>query len=182
MLLLNDNYIKDHAKILSSVTYVLILGSVSILLNELREFDFEQFKEFQSWAKTADKNASWWTSENALRWSYYVISAGLFFWRAYLIYGFTYFLSILNEIKKGKYFSSKNIASFKKVGNIFIGYAINVFVLRMILAYVQGNNFKAMQQLKEDFIILVPAGLAFYILAELFKQARANQEDSELTI
>lgn len=173
---------KDRAKILSIITYVIILASVSILLNELREFDFEHFKEFQSWAKTAERSASWWTSENALQWSYYVVSAGLFFWRAYLIYGFTYFLSILNEIEKGNYFSSKNINAFKKVGNIFICYVINVFVLKMILSYVQDNNFSAMQQLKEDFSILIPAGLAFYILAELFKQAQANQEDSELTI
>lgn len=173
---------KNHTKILSIVTYVIILASVSLLLNELREFNFDQFKEFQSWAKTADKNASWWTSENVLKWSYYVVSAGLFFWRAYLIYGFTYFLSILNEIEKGNYFSSKNITSFKKVGNIFMCYALNVFVLKMILAYVQGNHFSAMEQLKEGFMILVPAGLAFYILAELFKQAQANQEDNELTI
>ena len=173
---------KDHTKILSIVTYVIILASVSILLNELREFNFDQFKEFQNWSKTADKNASWWTSENALQWSYYVVSAGLFFWKAYLIYGFTYFLSILKEIEKGNYFSNKNIASFKKVGNIFIGYTINVLVLNMVLAYVKGNNFSIMQQVKENFLILIPAGLAFYILAELFKQAQANQEDSELTI
>ncbi len=173
---------KDQTKVLSIVTYVIILASVSILLNELREFNFDQFKEFQSWSKTADKNASWWTSENALQWSYYALSAGLFFWKAYLIYGFTYFLSILNEIEKENYFSNKNIMSFKKVGSIFIGYAINVSVLKLILAYVQERNFSVMNQFKEDFLILIPAGLAFYILAELFKQAQANQEDSELTI
>jgi hypothetical protein len=99
-----------------------------------------------------------------------------------LIYGFTYFLSVLNEIEKGNYFSNKNITSFKKVGNIFIYYAINVFILKMILAYVQGSRFVALEQLKEGFSLLIPAGLAFYILAELFKQAQSNQEDSELTI
>ncbi len=70
MLSLFDNYMKDRTKILSIVTYVVILASVSILLNEVGEFNFEQFKEFQSWSKTADKNASWWTSENALQWSF----------------------------------------------------------------------------------------------------------------
>ena len=99
-----------------------------------------------------------------------------------MIYGFTYFLSILNEIEKGNYFSNKNIKSFKKVGNIFIGYAINVLVLKMILAYVQGSDFSVMNQFKDDFTLLIPAGLAFYILAELFKQAQAKQEDSDLTI
>lgn len=173
---------KDQTKILSIITYVVILASVSILLNEVRQFNFDQFKEFQNWSKIADKNTSWWTSENALKWSYYAVSAGLFFWKAYLIYGFTYFLSILKEIEQGNYFSIKNISSFKKVGNIFICYAINVFVLKMVMAYVQGAKFFAMRQIKEDFLILIPAGLAFYILAELFKQAQANQEDSELTI
>lgn len=173
---------KDQTKILKIVTYAIILGSVSILLNDFREFNFEQFKEFQTWAKSADKNAAWWTTENALKWSYYAISAGLFFWRAYLIYGFTYFLSILKEIEKGNYFSNKNIESFKKVGTIFIWYAINVFILKMLFSYVQGSRFVAMEQLKEGFSLLIPAGLAFYILAELFKQAKANQEDSELTI
>ncbi len=173
---------KDQTKILSIVTYIIIIASVSILLNDLREFNFDEFKEFQNWAKTADKSAPWWTVENAMKWGYYVIAAGLFYWRGYLIYGFTFFLSILNEIEKGNYFSTKNISSFKKIGNIFISYAINVFVLRMILNYVQGSDFRAMDQLKEGFSLLIPAGLAFYILAELFKQAQANQEDSDLTI
>ena len=173
---------KDQTKILTIVTYAIILGFVSLLLNDFREFNFGYFKEFQTWAKTSDKNAPWWTTKNALQWSYYAISAGLFFWRAYLIYGFTYFLSILKEIEKGNYFSSKNIESFKKVGSIFIWYAVNVFILKMVLAYVQGSRFVAMEQLKEGFSLLIPAGLAFYILAELFKQAHSNQEDSELTI
>ncbi len=72
--------------------------------------------------------------------------------------------------------------SFKKVGNIFTGYVINVLVLKLVLIYIEGNRFSIMQQFREDFLILLPAGMAFYILAELFKQAQANQEDSELTI
>jgi hypothetical protein len=173
---------KNNTQILTIVTYAVILASVSILLNDFREFNFNQFNEFQNWSKSADKNAPWWTSENALQWSYYAISAGLFFWRAYLIYGFTYFLSVLSEIEKGNYFSNKNIESFKKAGSIFIWYAINVFILKMILAYVQGSRFAALEHLKEGFSLLIPAGLAFYILVELFRQAQANQEDSELTI
>ena len=52
----------------------------------------------------------------------------------------------------------------------------------MALAYIQGYNLSVINQFKEDFLILIPAGLAFYILAEVFKQAQANQEDSALTI
>lgn len=86
-----------------------------------------------------------------------------------LVYGFTYFLSILNEIEKSNYCSDKNISSFKKVGNMFIGYAINVFILKMILVALEGRRFVAMELLKEGFSLLIPAVLAFYILAEVFK-------------
>lgn len=100
---------KNNTTILTVITYAVLLSAVSILLNDLREFDLQQFKEFQNWAKTANKNESWFTSKNAIKWSYYAISTGLFFWRAYLIYGFTYFLSILSEVDKGHYFSDKSI-------------------------------------------------------------------------
>lgn len=89
---------KDNTQILSIITYVVLLASVSILLNDMREFDFNQFKAFQNWAKIANKSDSWFTSQNVIQWSYYAISAGLFFWRGYLIYGFTYFLCILKEV------------------------------------------------------------------------------------
>jgi hypothetical protein len=47
---------KDNTKLLTYITYVILLSAVSVLLNDMREFDFNQFKEFQNWAKTADKN------------------------------------------------------------------------------------------------------------------------------
>ena len=70
---------RDNTKILTIITYVILLGAVSVLLNDIREFYFNQFEKFQNWAKTADKNESWFTSKNAIQWSYYAISAGLFF-------------------------------------------------------------------------------------------------------
>jgi len=173
---------KENTTILTIITYAILLSSISILLNDIREFDSEQFKEFQNWVKTANKNESWFTSKNAIKWSYYVISAGLFFMRAYLIYGFTYFLSILNEIKKGNYFSNKNIKSFKKIGNIFITYTINVLVLRFLLASINKSTFSFFSEFKEEFTFLIPAGLAFYILAEVFKRAKTAKEENELTI
>ena len=125
---------KDNTNILIIITWGILLASVSVLLNDMREFDFNQFKEFQNWAKTANKKESWFTSKNAIQWSYYAISAGLFFWRGYLLYGFSYFLSILKEIENGNYFSDKNIKYFKKIGNIFIWYTVNVLILRFLLA------------------------------------------------
>ena len=50
---------KDNTTILTIITYGLLLGAVSVLLNDIREFDFNQFEKFQNWARTADKNESW---------------------------------------------------------------------------------------------------------------------------
>jgi len=161
---------KDNTNILTIITWAVLLSSVSVLLNDMREFDFNQFKEFQNWAKTASKNESWFTSKNAMEWSYYTISAGLFFWRGYLIYGFTYFLSVLKEIEHGQYFSANNISYFKKIGNIFIQYTISVVVLRLLLAAIGGSTFDFFNELKAEFTFLIPAGLAFYMLAEIFKR------------
>ena len=173
---------KDNTKILIIVTWVIILSSISILLNDIREFDFNQFKEFQNWAKTAQKSETWLTSKNAIKWSYYIISAGFFFWRGYLIYGISHFLNILKEIEIGNYFSEKNIKSFKKIGNIFILYTINVMVLRFLLIAIGKSTFNVFKELKGEFVILIPAGFAFYILAEVFKRAKATEEENKLTI
>lgn len=173
---------KDNTKILTIITYAILLGAVSVLLNDLREFDFNQFEKFQNWAKTADKNESWFTSKNAIEWSYYAISAGLFFWRGYLIYGFSYFLSILKEVENGNYFSDKNIKYFKKIGNIFISYTVGVLIPRFLLATIGESTFNFFNELKGEFTFLIPAGLAFYILAEIFEKGKQVEEENELTI
>lgn len=173
---------KNNTTILTVITYAVLLSAVSILLNDLREFDLQQFKEFQNWAKTANKNESWFTSKNAIKWSYYAISAGLFFWRAYLIYGFTYFLSILSEVDKGHYFSDKNIRYFRKIGNIFIAYTINVLILRFLLALIGKSSFNFFTEYKAEFTLLIPCALAFYLLAEIFKHAKETKEENDLTI
>jgi len=173
---------KDNANILMIITWVILLSSVSVLLNDMRQFDFNLFEDFQNWAKTSNEIESWFTSKNAIRWSYYAISAGLFFWRGYLIYGFSYFLSILKEIENGNFFSDNNIKYFKKIGNIFIWYTINVLVLRFLLAAINKSTFNFFNELKAEFTFLIPVGLAFYILAEIFKRAKEAEEENELTI
>ncbi|WP_417859604.1 DUF2975 domain-containing protein [Winogradskyella sediminis] len=172
----------DNAKILTIITYAVLLGAVSVLLNDIREFDFNQFESFQNWAKNADKNESWFTTKNAIQWSYYVISAGLFFWRGYLIYGFSNFLSILKEVENGNYFSDKNIKYFRKIGSIFIWYTINVLILRFLLALIGESTFSFFNELKMEFTFLIPAGLAFYILAEIFERGKIVEEENDLTI
>ncbi|MCA0152233.1 DUF2975 domain-containing protein [Winogradskyella vincentii] len=173
---------KDNINILTIITWAVLLVAVSVLLNDMREFDFNQFENFQNWAKTADRNESWFTSKNAIEWSYYAITAGIFFWRGYLIYGFSYFLSILKEVETGKYFSDKNIKYFRKIGNIFISYTIGILVLRFLLAAIGESTFNFINELKEEFTFLIPAGLAFYILAEIFEKGKQAKEDNELTI
>lgn len=179
---INHLIMKDNTKLLTIITYAVLLGAISVLLNDMREFDFDQFEKFQNWAKVADKKESWFTSQNAIEWSYYVISAGLFFWRGYLIYGFSYFLIILKEVEAGHYFSDKNISYFKKTGSIFISYTINVLILRFLLAAIGESTFNFFNELKAEFTFLIPAGLAFYILAEIFKRGKEAEEENELTI
>jgi hypothetical protein len=173
---------KDNITILTVITWVVLLGAISVLLNDMREFDFNQFEKFQNWVKAADKNESWFRSQNAIEWSYYAISAAIFLWRAYLIYGFSYFLYILKEVDLGNYFSNKNIRYFKKIGNIFIDYTVGVLVLRFLLAAIGNSTFNFFNELKSEFTFLIPAGLAFYILAEIFKRGNATEEETELTI
>ncbi|MEE9364902.1 MAG: DUF2975 domain-containing protein [Cellulophaga sp.] len=173
---------KDKITILTVVTYVIILSSVSILINDMREFDMEQYKAFIDWAKTADKNESWFTSENSIKWSYYFLSTAIFFFRGYLIYGFTYFFSILKEIEKEDYFSNKNIGYFKKIGNIFITYTINILVLRFLLASIGKASFNVFDEFREEFTLLIPCGLGFYLLAEIFKRAKSLKEENDLTV
>lgn len=173
---------KDNTNILIFITWGILLAAVSVLLNDIREFEFNKFEDFINWAKTADKDAPWYSSQNAIEWSYYAISAGLFFWRGYLIYGFSYFLSILKEVEKRNYFSDNNIKYFKKIGNIFIQYTISVLVLRFLLAAIGESTFNFFNELKAEFTFLIPAGLAFYILAEIFKRGKQAEEENELTI
>ena len=173
---------KDNTRILAYLTYAILLGAVSVLLNDMREFDFNQFEKFQNWAKTADKNESWLTSKNAIEWSYYAISAAIFFWRGYLIYGFSHFLFILKEVEAGHYFSEKNIKYFRKIGNIFINYTVSILILRFLLTTIDGSTFKFLRELKSEFTFLIPAGLAFYILAEIFEKGKQVEEDNKLTI
>ncbi|PHR70727.1 MAG: hypothetical protein COA67_07945 [Lutibacter sp.] len=173
---------KSNSTILTVLTYFIIISTSSILLNDIREFDFENFKNFISWSKTADKSENWFTSKSAIEWSYYVISVGLFFWRAYLIYAFTYFISILNEVEKGNYFSDKNSTYFKKIGNIFIYYTINVVILRFLLASIKKSDFNFLNEFKDEFTYLIPCGLALYILSEIFKKGNQLKKENELTI
>jgi hypothetical protein len=173
---------KDNTKILTYITYGVLFGAVSVLLNDMREFDFNQFEKFQNWSKIADKNERWFTSKNAIEWSYYAINAGLFFWRGYLIYGFSYFLFILKEVENGNYFSDKNITYFKKIGSVFISYTVSVLILRFLLRAIDGSSFKFFNELKAEFTFLIPAGLAFYILAEIFERGKNVEEENDLTI
>ncbi|GGI56486.1 DUF2975 domain-containing protein [Winogradskyella haliclonae] len=173
---------KDNTIILIIITWVTLLTSISVLLNDIYEFNFNQFKEFQNWAKVTEKNETWLTSENTIQWSYYIISAGLFFWRSYLIYGFSYFLSILKEIDRGSYFSDNNIRYFRRIGNIFIQYTISVLVLRFLMAAIGDTKFDFFNELKAEFTFLIPSGLTFFILAEIFKRGKEVEEENDLTI
>ncbi|GAA0713084.1 hypothetical protein GCM10009430_04320 [Aquimarina litoralis] len=173
---------KNNSTLLSGIIYVMLLVTVSVLINDIREFDFMQFKDFENWSETAEKNTDWWRSENAIIWSNYVITLALFFWRGYLIYGFTYFISILKEIENQNYFSEKNINYFKKIGSIFITYTINVCILKLLMAFIGNTSFNFFYILKNELTFLIPCGLGFYLLSEIFKRAKELQEENDLTV
>ncbi len=173
---------KANTQTLRYIVYGIILLSASILLNDMREFEFNRFQEFISWAKTADPNESWFTSKNAIEWSYYAVSAAIFFWKGYLIYSFTYFLKILNKVEEGLYFDNTVIKQFEKLGKVFIYYTINVVVLKYIMSLIQSNDFKFIDAFKSELTYMIPAGLAFYVMAGIFKKAKELQEENDLTI
>ncbi len=173
---------QDKTKILTYFTYGLLLLSLSLLINDVRDFNTDQFKDFVSWSRDANKNESWLPGKNAIQWSYYAVSAALFFWRAYLIYAFSIFLTIIKEIEAGNYFSDTVSKSFKKIGTIFIYYTINVFVLKLIMALIGSYSFHLLTEFKEELLYLVPAGFAFYLLAELFERVKKLKDENDLTI
>ncbi|MGW9684281.1 DUF2975 domain-containing protein [Flagellimonas sp. 2504JD1-5] len=173
---------KDNTYILKIIIYGVLLSSVAILLNDLRDFNWNRFESFLNWSRTADKNENWFTSQNAIEWSYYAVSAMIFFFRGYLIYGFTYFVSILNEVEEGNYFGDKIISHFKKIGRIFITYAINIVVLKCLLVAIEKSTFNVFQEARNELMLLIPCGLGFYILAEIFKKAKNLKEENDLTV
>ncbi len=173
---------KNQSNILTIITYGILLTSVSILMNDYRDFNFQEFEKFTTWAKTAEKDTPWYLKEQAIQWSFYAIHIAIFFWRAYLIYAFTYFISILKEIEKGNYFSDKIISSFKKIGYIFIYYTLNMFIFHSLLSVIDGSSFDFFEELKADFTFLIPCGLGFYLLADIFTKAKTLKDENDLTI
>ena len=88
----------------------------------------------------------------------------------------------LSDLENGNYFSDKNIKYFKRIGSIFISYTVSVLILRFLLTAIDGSSFKFFNELKGEFTFLIPAGLAFYILAEIFEKGKQVEEENDLTI
>ena len=57
-----------------------------------------------------------------------------------------------------------------------------MLVLRFLLAAINKSTFNFFNELKAEFTFLIPVGLAFFILAEIFKRAKDTEEENELTI
>ena len=55
-------------------------------------------------------------------------------------------------------------------------------MLRFLLAFIGKSSFDFFTELKTEFSLLIPCGLAFYLLAEIFKRANEFKKDSDLTI
>ena len=55
-------------------------------------------------------------------------------------------------------------------------------MLRFLLAAIDKSTFDFFTELKTEFSLLIPCGLAFYLLAEIFKRANQLKQDNDLTI
>jgi|GEM_PF-7114578 len=173
---------KTNTTILTVLTYVVLLSSFAVLVNDINSFIQDRNESFYDWAETATKDDSWFTTENALQWSYFTINAALFFLKGYLIFGFTYLLTILRELEQGNYFSEINISAFKKIGSICIYYVIATIILRGIQIAVNGDSLHLFNEYKQELTFLIPCGLAFYILAEVFSNAKNLKDENDLTV
>ena len=59
---------------------------------------------------------------------------------------------------------------------------MGVLILRFLLAAIGESTFSFFNELKAEFTFLIPAGLAFYILAEIFEKGKQVEEENDLTI
>jgi len=173
---------KTNTTILTILTYAVLLSSAGVLINEINSFIQDRNESFYRWAETASKNESWFTTKNTLQWSYFAINAALFFLKGYLIFGFTYLLNILKELELGNYFSEVNITAFKKMGSICIYYVIATIVLGGIQIAIEGSSLHLFSEYKDELTFLIPCGLAFYILAEVFSHAKNLKDENDLTV
>ncbi len=55
-------------------------------------------------------------------------------------------------------------------------------MFRFLLAAIGKSTFNFLNELKAEFTFLIPAGLAFYVLAEIFKRGKQVEEENDLTI
>ncbi|MBR9854789.1 MAG: DUF2975 domain-containing protein [Algicola sp.] len=173
---------KTNTTILTVLTYIVLFSSLAVLVNDINSFFQDRNESFYQWAKTASKDESWSTTKNALQWSYFFINSALFFLKGYLIYGFTYLLNILRELELGNYFSEKNIAAFKKMGSVCVYYVIATVIIRGVQIAINRDSLHLFSQFKQELTFLIPCGLAFYILAEVFYNAKNLKDENDLTV
>lgn len=173
---------KDTSLVLTIVVYVVILGAVSVLVSDIAAFNNGQFQQFLDWAKSADPNEPWNSRQNLIQWNIVVVNVAEFALRAYLIYGFTYLISILNAVEKDEFFTDKVIGYFKKIGDVFISYVIGLVIIKTAGHYLEDSSFKLFNEFKSELTYMIPCALGFYLLAEIFRRAKAYKDENDLTV
>jgi len=93
-----------------------------------------------------------------------------------------HFIYVLKEVELGYYFSEKIIGYFDKIGTIFITYTINILIFKVLQDFIMESPFNLLRMFKNELTFLMPYGLAFYLLSEIFKRAKKLQEENELTV
>jgi hypothetical protein len=86
----------------------------------------------------------------------------------------------INDLSSGNYFTSQVISNFKGVGFLFLSCGIGEIIMKFIL----GLLFNSKMNIKFDtsIVLFIIMGLFFLFLSEVFKEAKQNKEENDLTI
>ncbi len=173
---------KNQTETLKFVVCIIVVLAITTLINDIIDFDFLKYQTFEIWKLATDEKRGGF-SQDAVQYGFYIAEIILFAFKIYLIYGIAQLFFLLKNVEKELYFIQKNIDLFKKMGNIFKTYVINVFILKAVLSYIaQERHFKVMQLISNELILLFAGALAFYVLAIIFERAKALQEENDLTV
>lgn len=175
---------KTNTTTLTWIIYAVLLSAVAILINDFREIDFNSLQNLRNLKDTikAEEHLNWFESPNIIKWNSRIISIGLLALKAYLIYGFTYLIRILNAVDKDNYFTEEVIAYFKTIGVVIINYVIGLIILKSIEAFINEDSFKFINEFKNELTYLIPCALGFYLLADIFRRAKAFKDENDMTI
>ena len=86
----------------------------------------------------------------------------------------------LKDLAEGNYFTSSVISNFKGVGFLFLSCGIGEVIVKFILGLFFNSKFYV--KFDTSIVLFIIMGLFFLFLSEVFKDAKQNKEENDLTI